>query len=129
MLHKGYYRKSSVKKISCRGSQGAWDQDELIGGKPPVVKYLLLWFWLWLDFSSSHRWGTVSQGHKAVMEKSLKYKDEIGASPSWIVKISWVQIRTEEYRVIKDEVTRRLYSDWSYNFYVEIRCQETTSGN
>jgi hypothetical protein len=25
-------------KTSCRGSQGAWRQDELIGGKPPVVK-------------------------------------------------------------------------------------------
>jgi hypothetical protein len=38
MLHKDYYRKSSVEKISGRGSQGAWRQDELIGGKPPVVK-------------------------------------------------------------------------------------------
>jgi hypothetical protein len=38
MLRKGYYRKSSVEKISGRGSQGAWRQDELIGGKPPVVK-------------------------------------------------------------------------------------------
>jgi hypothetical protein len=32
-------RKSSVdKKISGRGSRGAWRQDELIGGKFPVVK-------------------------------------------------------------------------------------------
>jgi hypothetical protein len=39
MLHKEYYRKSSVeKKISGRELQGAWRQDELIGGKPPVVK-------------------------------------------------------------------------------------------
>jgi hypothetical protein len=39
MLHKDYYRKHSVeKKISDRGPQGAWRQDELIGGKPPVVK-------------------------------------------------------------------------------------------
>jgi hypothetical protein len=39
MLHKDYYRKSSVgKEISGRGSHGAWRQDELIGGKPPVVK-------------------------------------------------------------------------------------------
>jgi hypothetical protein len=28
----------SWKKISDRGSQGAWRQDELIGGKPQVVK-------------------------------------------------------------------------------------------
>jgi hypothetical protein len=26
------------KKISGRESQGAWRQQELIGGKPPVVK-------------------------------------------------------------------------------------------
>jgi hypothetical protein len=39
MLHKGYYRRSSVEKInSGRESQGAWRQDKLIGGKPPVVK-------------------------------------------------------------------------------------------
>jgi hypothetical protein len=39
MLHKDYYRKGSVgEKISGRGSQGAWRQDKLIGGKPPVVK-------------------------------------------------------------------------------------------
>jgi hypothetical protein len=36
MLHKDYDRKGSVeKKISGRG---AWRKDELIGGKPPVVK-------------------------------------------------------------------------------------------
>jgi hypothetical protein len=39
MLHKEYYSKGSVeKKNSGRESQGAWPQDELIGGKPPVVK-------------------------------------------------------------------------------------------
>jgi hypothetical protein len=39
MLHKAYDRKSSVGKIfSDHGSQGAWRQDKLIGGKPPVVK-------------------------------------------------------------------------------------------
>jgi hypothetical protein len=27
-----------VKKVSSRKSQGAWRQDELIDGKPPVVK-------------------------------------------------------------------------------------------
>jgi hypothetical protein len=29
-----------LKKTARRESQGAWRQDELIGGKPPVVKYL-----------------------------------------------------------------------------------------
>jgi hypothetical protein len=38
MLHKDYYRMNSVEKKSCRGSQRAWRQDELIGGKLPVVK-------------------------------------------------------------------------------------------
>jgi hypothetical protein len=38
MLHKDYYRRSLVEKKSGRGSQGAWRQDELIGGKPRVVK-------------------------------------------------------------------------------------------
>jgi hypothetical protein len=39
MLHKGYYGESSVgKKISGRGTQGAWRQDEVIGAKPPDVK-------------------------------------------------------------------------------------------
>jgi hypothetical protein len=41
MLHKDYYRKGSVEqKIPGRGSQGASRQDELTGGKPPVVKQL-----------------------------------------------------------------------------------------
>jgi hypothetical protein len=40
MSHKDYDRKGSVakKKISCRDPKGAWSQDELIGGKPPVIK-------------------------------------------------------------------------------------------
>jgi hypothetical protein len=39
MLHKDYDRKGSAeKKISGHESQGAWLQDELTGGKPPVVK-------------------------------------------------------------------------------------------
>jgi hypothetical protein len=38
MLHKDYNRKGSVAKISGHDPQGAWRQDELIGGKPPVVK-------------------------------------------------------------------------------------------
>jgi hypothetical protein len=39
MLHKDYDRKGSVaKNNSARESEGAWRQDELIGGKPPVLK-------------------------------------------------------------------------------------------
>jgi hypothetical protein len=38
MLHKEYDCKGSVEKIAGRESQGAWHQDELIGGKPLVVK-------------------------------------------------------------------------------------------
>jgi hypothetical protein len=38
MLHTDYYRKGSVKKISRRDFQEAWCQDELIGGKPSVIK-------------------------------------------------------------------------------------------
>jgi hypothetical protein len=38
MLHKDYDRKGSVEKIFGRDSEGAWRQDELISGKPPVVK-------------------------------------------------------------------------------------------
>jgi hypothetical protein len=39
MLHKDYDRKGSVeKKIFGREFQGSWRQDELFGGKPPVVK-------------------------------------------------------------------------------------------
>jgi hypothetical protein len=39
MLHKDCDRKRSVaKKVSGRELQGAWRQDDLIGGKPPVVK-------------------------------------------------------------------------------------------
>jgi hypothetical protein len=39
MLHKDYYHKGSIGGggKSGRGSQGAWRQDKLIGGKPPVV--------------------------------------------------------------------------------------------
>jgi hypothetical protein len=39
MLHKDYDRKGSVgKKNTGRESEGACRQDELIGGKSPVVK-------------------------------------------------------------------------------------------
>jgi hypothetical protein len=38
MLHKDYYRKSSVEKIFGLDPRKAWRQDELIDGKPPVVK-------------------------------------------------------------------------------------------
>jgi hypothetical protein len=37
-LRKDYESKCSVEKIVDRESQGACRQDELIGGKPPVVK-------------------------------------------------------------------------------------------
>jgi hypothetical protein len=39
MLHKDYESKYSVEKENVgRESEGAWRQDELIGGKPPIVK-------------------------------------------------------------------------------------------
>jgi hypothetical protein len=38
ILHKDYDRKGSVEKISGGKPLEAWRQDELIGGKPPVVK-------------------------------------------------------------------------------------------
>jgi hypothetical protein len=37
MLHKDYNRKGSVEKIFGRESQGPWQRDDLMGGKPPVV--------------------------------------------------------------------------------------------
>jgi hypothetical protein len=39
MFHKDYDHKGSIdkKNIFGRESQGAWRQDELIGGKEPVV--------------------------------------------------------------------------------------------
>jgi hypothetical protein len=43
MLHRDYDRKGSVTKkkyIPDRELQGAWCQDKLIGGKPPIVKKL-----------------------------------------------------------------------------------------
>jgi hypothetical protein len=39
MLHSDYNRKCSVEKYAGRESQGVCRQDELIGGRPPVVKY------------------------------------------------------------------------------------------
>jgi hypothetical protein len=38
ILHKDYYRKCLVVKITDHESQGAWRQNELIGGKPPLMK-------------------------------------------------------------------------------------------
>jgi hypothetical protein len=38
MLHKDYESKRSIEKKSSNESQGAWRQDELMGGKPPVVE-------------------------------------------------------------------------------------------
>jgi hypothetical protein len=40
MLYKDNDLKGSVaKKVAFRESQGAWRKDELIGGKPTIVKY------------------------------------------------------------------------------------------
>jgi hypothetical protein len=46
MLHKDYYRSRSAekKKVSGREPEEAWRQDELIGGKSPVLKWLLTLF-------------------------------------------------------------------------------------
>jgi hypothetical protein len=53
LLHKDYEGNGSVaKKNSGREPQEAWRQDELIDGKPTVVK------WLWLF--------TVEQSHSPV---------------------------------------------------------------
>jgi hypothetical protein len=38
MLHKDCDRKRSVEEIAGRESQGAYRQDEVTGGKQPVVK-------------------------------------------------------------------------------------------
>jgi hypothetical protein len=35
-----------LKNISRRGSQDAWRQDELFGGKSPVMKSLRFWLWV-----------------------------------------------------------------------------------
>jgi hypothetical protein len=37
-MHATCRERSVEKKISIDEFQGAWRQDELIGGKPPVVK-------------------------------------------------------------------------------------------
>jgi hypothetical protein len=43
MLSKDYDHKRSVEENTAgRESQGAWHQDELISGKPPVVKQMRL---------------------------------------------------------------------------------------
>jgi hypothetical protein len=39
-LHKVYFREFSAEKITGHESQEACRQNELICGKPPVVKYL-----------------------------------------------------------------------------------------
>lgn len=47
MLHKDCDRKGwTEKQESDHEPQEAWCQDELIGGKVPVVKWLWLWLWL-----------------------------------------------------------------------------------
>jgi hypothetical protein len=52
MLHKEYERKGIVEKISGREPQGAWHQDELIGGNSAVVKQFWLWIWVqWIEVS------------------------------------------------------------------------------
>jgi hypothetical protein len=38
MVHMDYDCKCSIEKKSAGGFQGAYHQDELIGGKPSVVK-------------------------------------------------------------------------------------------
>jgi hypothetical protein len=38
MLHKDYDRNGAVKIICGRVPQGAWRQEEMISGTPPVVK-------------------------------------------------------------------------------------------
>jgi hypothetical protein len=52
LVKRGYYIRTITEnvqlknKITGRESQGACRQDELIGGKPTVVK----WLWLWMGF-------------------------------------------------------------------------------
>jgi hypothetical protein len=42
LLHMDYDRKGSVEKNLWSWTSRVWRQDELIYGKPPVVKYLWL---------------------------------------------------------------------------------------
>jgi hypothetical protein len=63
-LYRDYNRKCSVeKKNTGRGSLGAWRHDELIGGKPPVVKTLTD-----SDYESVERESAGSQLRAAVAE-------------------------------------------------------------
>jgi hypothetical protein len=38
---------AQLKQITDRESQGICRQDELIGGKPPVGKYVWFWEFIW----------------------------------------------------------------------------------
>jgi hypothetical protein len=72
MLHKDYDCKSSVeKKISRRESHRTWHQDELIGGKPSVVK--------WPRLLSSVSWEWVLYGSLWREDLSRRQKN----SPRW----------------------------------------------
>jgi hypothetical protein len=46
MLRKNYESKYSVEKNVDRESEGICRQDELIGGKPPVINYYYLFIYL-----------------------------------------------------------------------------------
>jgi hypothetical protein len=65
MLHKVYESKCSIEnKNSGRESQGPWWQDEVIGGKPPVVK----WLWLSTTQLAELDWGFEVSHRKFLVE-------------------------------------------------------------
>jgi hypothetical protein len=65
----------------------AWRQDELIGGKPPIVKWL--WLWLWLCHGCP-KIGTISIDWAQRSRFYLKMKTE---SSLWNV-VFWITNRT-----------------------------------
>jgi hypothetical protein len=96
--HKDYYRKGSVggKKISDRGSQGAWRQDKLID-------------WPWSELELVVDSVELSHG-KFVVEEEL----EIG-----------LQILNMWFEDLMCVVVQWYLECDSYNSCVKIRCQET----
>jgi hypothetical protein len=67
----------------------------------------------WRSFAVSHSLETVSQRHEAVTEDVTGRIQQLRVQArEWSVNYEdWVQIRTEEYRAIEDEITSRLHND------------------
>jgi hypothetical protein len=81
MLHTDYYRKGSVEKENLWSwVSRTWRQDELIGGKPPVVK------WLWLVITREYEQSPNRESWDGSQKSKRAVSDDRQPARTWARK-------------------------------------------